>query len=224
MANFDLNLFEKKPVLGIIRGVDEDSLQGVLKAAYSGGLRFIEITLNTPGAFLLIKKAVKLFPKFSIGAGTVLSVESTQRAIDAGAQFIVAPNLNEKVAECCMKNNHAYFPGALTPTEIEKAWNFGATMVKVFPIDQMGPGYIKFLKGPFDQVKLMAVGGVNPKNISDYFSAGASAVALGGSIFSARDMADRKFSIIQKEIEDFMFVVNQIYSNIDMSNMVNNSN
>ncbi|MBC8287356.1 MAG: bifunctional 4-hydroxy-2-oxoglutarate aldolase/2-dehydro-3-deoxy-phosphogluconate aldolase [Nitrospinae bacterium] len=223
MAGFDLTLFEKEPVLGIIRGVDEDSLPGVLQAAYSGGLRYLEITLNTPHALLLIKKAIELFPDFCIGAGTVLSAESSQQAIDVGAQFIVAPNLNEQVAQCCIKNNRAYFPGALTPTEIEKAWSFGATMVKVFPAAQMGPGYIKLLKGPFDKIKLMAVGGISPQNIPDYFSAGASAVALGGSIFSTKRMADRAFSVIQKEIEEFMFAVNKIYSNMGVTDIANHS-
>lgn len=224
MAGFDLSLFEKEPVMGIIRGVDEDSLPGVLEAAYAGGLRFLEITLNTPGAFPLIQKAIRLFPDFCIGAGTVLSAESTQQAIDIGAQFIVAPNLNEQVADCCIKNNVAYFPGALTPTEIEKAWRSGASMVKVFPASQMGPDYIKLLKGPFDQVKMMAVGGISPKNIPDYFSAGASAVALGGSIFSTGRMANGEFSVIQKEIEEFMFAVNQIYSKISLTDVANHSN
>ena len=223
MSGFDLAVFEKEPVMGIIRGVDEDSLAGVLEAAYAGGLRFLEITLNTPGAFLLIKRAFELFPDFCIGAGTVLSAESTQQAIDNGAQFIVGPNLNEQVAECCIKNNTAYFPGALTPTEIEKAWSSGATMVKVFPASQMGPGYIKLLKGPFDQIKMMAVGGISPKNIPDYFSAGASAVALGGSIFSTSRMANGEFSVIQKEIEEFLFAVNKIYSIINKTVVANYS-
>jgi 2-dehydro-3-deoxyphosphogluconate aldolase / (4S)-4-hydroxy-2-oxoglutarate aldolase len=223
MAGFDLTLFEKEPVMGIIRGVEENSISGVLEAAYAGGLRFLEITLNTAGAFLLIKRAVELFPNFCIGAGTVLSVKSTQQAIDHGAQFIVAPNLNKQVAECCIKNNTAYFPGALTPTEIEKAWNSGATMVKVFPASQMGPGYIKHLKGPYDEIKMMAVGGISPKNIPDYFSAGVSAVAFGGSIFSTSRMSNGEFSVIQKEIEDFLFAVNQIYSNIKVTEFQNHS-
>ncbi|MZH46397.1 MAG: bifunctional 4-hydroxy-2-oxoglutarate aldolase/2-dehydro-3-deoxy-phosphogluconate aldolase [Nitrospinae bacterium] len=224
MAEFDLTLFEQEPVMGIIRGVEKDSLQGVLQAAYEGGLRFLEITLNTPDALLLIKQSVKLFPDFCIGAGTVLSAESTEQVIDAGAKFIVAPNLNEEVAEYCNKNKLAYFPGALTPTEIEKAWRLGATMVKVFPASQMGPDYIKLLKGPFEQIKLMAVGGVNPENIPDYFSAGASAVALGGSIFSTKRMADKAFSVIQKEIEEFILAVNKIYSNINIVDNTKHSN
>ena len=215
MAGFDLTLFEKNPVMGIIRGIDEDSLLGVLGAAFSGGLRFLEITLNTPDVFLLIKKAIEQFPDFCIGAGTVLSTETAQRAVDSGAKFLVA--------EFCCKNNLAYFPGALTPTEIEKAWGSGATMVKVFPASQMGPNYFKILKGPFDHIKLMAVGGVGPQNIPDYFSSGASAVALGGSIFSPSRMADREYLAIQKEIEEFMFAVNKIYSNIGERDLANHS-
>ena len=210
--------------MGILRGVDEASLAGVLEAAYLGGLRFLEITLNTPGAFSLIKKAVEQFPEFCIGAGTVLSADATKNAVDAGAKFIVAPDLNDNVAEYCVKNNLAYFPGALTPTEIAKAWNSGATMVKVFPASQMGPSYFEVLKGPFEQIKLMAVGGVGPQNISDYFSAGASAVALGGSIFSLSRMANREYNLIQKNIEEFMFAVNKNYSNIENINLANHSN
>jgi 2-dehydro-3-deoxyphosphogluconate aldolase/(4S)-4-hydroxy-2-oxoglutarate aldolase len=117
----------------------------------------------------------------------------------------------------------AYFPGALTPTEIEEAWSSGATMVKVFPASHMGPGYIKLLNGPYDKIKMMAVGGISSKNISDYFSAGASAVALGGSIFSTSRMANGEFSVIQREIEEFLLAVNQIYSNINKTGFANDS-
>jgi 2-dehydro-3-deoxyphosphogluconate aldolase / (4S)-4-hydroxy-2-oxoglutarate aldolase len=224
MAGFDLALFEKKPVLGIIRGVSEDSLPDVLEAAFSGGVRFLEITLNTQQAYLLIEKAVEQFPDLCIGAGTVLSIEAGQRAVDAGAKFLVSPNLNDKLAEYCNKSKLAYFPGALTPTEIEKAWSSGATMVKVFPASQMGPNYFKVLKGPFEQIKLMAVGGVDSKNASDYFSAGASAVALGGSIFSLSRMTNREFPAIQKDIEEFMLAVNKIYSTISNVDHANHPN
>ncbi len=223
MAGFDLTLFERKPVLGIIRDIDENSLSGVLAAAFSGGLRFLEITLNTHDALLLVNKAVERFPDFCIGAGTVLSIATARKAVDAGAKFLVAPNLNEDVAKFCCENNVVYFPGALTPTEIEKAWNSGATMVKVFPASQMGPDYFEIVKGPFDQIKLMAVGGVSPQNIPDYFSAGAAAVAIGGSIFSPSRMANREYLAIQKNVEEFMFAVNKIYSNINEMDSANHS-
>jgi 2-dehydro-3-deoxyphosphogluconate aldolase/(4S)-4-hydroxy-2-oxoglutarate aldolase len=136
------------------------------------------------------------------------------KAVEAGAKFIVSPNLNEKLAEYCDKAKLAYFPGALTPTEIEKAWSLGATMVKVFPASQMGPNYLKILKGPYEHIKLLAVGGVCSYNVSDYLSAGASAVALGGSIFTLKRMANQECFSIQKDIEEFMLAVNKNYSNI----------
>ena len=211
---FDLHQFESAPVIGILRGVKEESLQGVLEASIAGGLRFIEITLNTQDSCHLIQQATNKYSELTIGSGTVLSEEEAKRAFDSGAQFIVAPNFEEEVAAFCVDNNLAYFPGALTPTEIQKAWKCGATMVKVFPVSQMGPDYIKQVKGPFDKVKLIAVGGVNSSNIKNYLVAGADAVALGGSIYSLERMVNGKFSDIQKDIEDFMFEVKTFYSNI----------
>lgn len=213
---FDLARFQEEPVLGILRGVTEESLNGVLSAVISGGLRFVEVTLNTPSALSLIETAVKTFSdSLCIGAGTVLSLTDAENAAKAGAQFIVGPTLNEDVAEFCQQQGLAYFPGALTPSEIEKAWNAGATMVKVFPASQMGPGYFSAIKGPFENIRLMAVGGVGPGNISDYFLAGVDAVALGGSILSPSRMREKNFSIIQKEIEGFLLAVRKIYSNIN---------
>ena len=211
---FDLPRFESEPVLGIVRGLNESCLEGVVEAAFTGGLRFLEITLNTPDALHLITKINTKYTQLQIGAGTVLSVEGAKKAIDAGAKYIVAPNFNEEVSIFCAQNKIAYFPGALTPTEIKKAWDAGATMVKVFPASQMGPDYFKVIKGPFDQIKLMAVGGVNPANTKDYLGAGANAVALGGSIFSIQRMANRKFEEIHKDITEFMFAVKEFYSKI----------
>ncbi len=211
---FDLPRFESEPVIGIIRGVKEDSLEGVVEASIAGGLRFLEITLNTPNCFSLIKTITQKYDQLQIGAGTVLSADEAKCACDAGAQFIVAPNFSSEVASFCRDNNIAYFPGALTPTEIQTAWKAGATMVKVFPASQMGPSYFKQIKGPFDKIKLMAVGGVNPANIKDYLAAGADAVALGGSIYSMQRMENKMFHEIQKDIEEFMFEVKTFYSKI----------
>ena len=211
---FDLSLFESKPVLGIIRGINEDSLKGVIEASLAGGLQFLEITLNTPNSFHLIKSTKYKYSQIQIGAGTVLTLDEAKKAIDSGAQFIVAPNFENEIAAFCVKNKIAYFPGALTPTEIHKAWSSGATMVKVFPASQMGPNYFKTIKGPFDNIKLMAVGGVNSRNIKDYLSGGADAVAFGGSIFSFDRMKNQRLKEIQKDVEEFMFAVHSFYSKI----------
>lgn len=214
-SQFDLDRFEQEPVMGILRGVEENSLQGVMEAAISAGLRFIEITLNTENAPEIIHKSLNTFAgKVCVGAGTVRSLEDAETAVAAGAKFLVSPGLNPGVAEYCRKNNLAFFPGALTPTEIENAWAAGATMVKVFPASQMGPNYLRLIKGPLQDIKLMAVGGVNPENIPDYLGAGASAVALGGSIFSLSRMKNGEFEVIQKKIEEFLLAVRNFYSNM----------
>lgn len=212
---FNLSLFQKEPVMGILRGVTEDSLDGVLETAISAGLRFLEITWNTSRAdFLIYNAAQKYSDQISLGAGTIRSVEDAQKALDSGAEFLVSPGLNEKVAAFCRDKNTAYFPGALTPTEIETAWNLGAVMVKVFPSSQFGPGYFELIKGPLQDVKLMAVGGVKPGNVQQYLQAGADAVALGGSIFSVHRMQNKEFLAIRKDIEEFLLAVRSFYSKI----------
>jgi len=199
--------------MGILRGVDSQSLGGVLHAAQAGGLRFIEITLNTDNALALIEQANEFnLASLCIGAGTVLSLEQARLAHSAGARFLVSPTLNEEVANYCKDQNIPYFPGALTPTEIEKAWSAGAFMVKVFPVEKMGADYLKMIKGPFQDISLMAVGGVSAKNVLEYLNAGASAVAMGGSIFSSQRMHGKAFDVIQKEIQEFMLPVHAFCS------------
>jgi 2-dehydro-3-deoxyphosphogluconate aldolase/(4S)-4-hydroxy-2-oxoglutarate aldolase len=216
--SFDLVQFDKQPVLGIIRGAPPDSAHGVMQACISAELQYLEFTLNSKEALSCIEEGAREFPEtLCVGAGTVLSVADAERAVNAGAKFIVAPTLNEDVAAYCRERNLPYFPGALTPTEIEKAWNCGATMVKVFPANQMGPEYFSTIRGPFNEVRLMAVGGVGPNNVHSYLGAGASAVALGGSVFSPERMKNKEFDIIQKEISTFLYAVKTFCTRIDES-------
>lgn len=171
---FDLSRFKEASILGIIRGASPGSVQGILDACISGGLKFVELTLNSKRALPSIELASKEFSGgLCIGAGTVLSLSDTIQAVNAGAQFIVSPTLNVDVASYCGEKGLAYFPGALTPTEIEKSWNAGATMVKVFPASQMGPDYFKTVRGPFDKLLLMAVGGIKVSDATKYLQAGA---------------------------------------------------
>jgi len=205
---FNLSRFNESPVLGIIRGAPKDSIQGVLDACVAGGLKFVELTLNTEKALSLIESASQQFSEdICVGAGTVLSLRDAKQAENVGAQFIVSPTLNIDVATYCVENEIAYFPGALTPTEIEKAWSAGATMVKVFPASQMGASYFNTVRGPFNELLLMAVGGVNASNAVEYFQAGASAVAIGESLFSVSRMKNREFDSIKTEITDLVSTV-----------------
>lgn len=193
----DINKFKKTPVLGIIRGVTEESLEGTFQAAYEAGFYAIEITMNTPGAPDLIQKASKKFSnKLSIGAGTVTTLNELKTALRSGATFIVTPVYNKDIAQFCSDRAIPFFPGALTPTEIFSAWKSGATMIKVFPTFVFGPSYFSSIKGPFKNIKLMAVGGVSPANLSEYFSHGASAIATGSSVFKKEWMEKKDFKSI----------------------------
>lgn len=213
---FELARFEEEPVLGIIRGIAAESLTGVMDAAIAAGLRFVEITLNTFGAPCLIEKTRKDYgAALCVGAGTVLSVKDALTAMNAGAAFLVSPTLKEDVAAFCRERKLAYFPGAFSPSEIERAWEAGAAMVKVFPASPLGPGYFREIKGPFQDIRLMAVGGVNRDNVSKYLEAGASGVALGGSVFSVDRMRNGEFSAIRADVEGFLLAVRSFYSKIN---------
>lgn len=201
--------FAKKPVMGIVRGIDKDDLEPLLEAVVSAGLETMEITMNTPGAGDLIKKAVELSGgRLSVGAGTVLSMDDMNAALSAGAGFIVTPVLIPEVTAYCAKNKIPVFPGAFTPTEIYAAWNAGASMVKVFPSGFFGPGYFTEIKGPFQDLKLLACGGVRPENMMEYFKAGADAVSFGSSVFR-KDLLDKKdyrsiSALVSKYIENII--------------------
>ncbi|KMP12551.1 2-dehydro-3-deoxyphosphogluconate aldolase [Candidatus Nitromaritima sp. SCGC AAA799-C22] len=213
--HFDLERFTDMPVLGIIRGATPESVHGVLQACVSAGLQFVEFTLNAEGVLAFIESGARDFSEdLCIGAGTVLSAADAEHAVNAGARFIVSPCLNEDVAAYCRERQLAYFPGAFTPTEIEKAWNAGAAMVKVFPASQMGPEYFRTLHGPFNKIRLMAVGGIGRANVSEYLQAGASAVAIGGSVLSPERMKNKEFDIIQAELSEFMLAVKNFCSRI----------
>lgn len=180
----DIEQFKQLPVMGILRGIEIDMIESLVETIVSAGLETIEIAMNTPGASELISRIAKKSDKrLTIGAGTVLTMDDLHSALDAGATFIVLPTIVHNVVNYCIKKAIPVFPGAFTPQEIYDAWNEGATMVKVFPAKFFGPAYLKEIKGSFQDVELLACGGITPKNIHSFFLSGASAVAFGGSIF-----------------------------------------
>lgn len=205
MSRMDVARFKKLPVLGILRGIKSADLEGLLESIESAGLKTIEITMNTTGASQLIRRAVALSKKrLTIGAGTVLGLESLKSALDAGATFIVMPVLIRDVMKYCVKHRIPAFPGALTPQEIHTAWGCGATMVKVFPSNFFGPEYFREIKGPFDDVKLLACGGVSPKNMRAFFACGADAVSFGASVFKNEWLARKDFKKIGRSIKEYI--------------------
>lgn len=201
----DIAEFKKIPILGILRGVACDRIEGLVNAASSSGLYAIEITMNTQDAGKLIKQACKTAGgRIAVGAGTVLDKKALKVALDAGASFIVTPVLIDDVTKYCVKNGIPIFPGAFSPQEIYMAWESGATMVKVFPAGMLGPRYFREIRGPFNDIELLACGGVTVDNLKDYFSNGAAAAAFGGSIFRKEWLDAKDFSSIAGAISAFI--------------------
>jgi len=201
----DISQFKKVPLLGILRGVEIDILEPLTESIASSGLKIIEITMNTPAAAEAIRKISKQAgSRLIVGSGTVLTVPDLKLAIDSGARFIVSPVYVPEVVEYCVKNKIPVFPGALTPSEVQRAWDIGATMVKVFPAKFFGPEYFYELKGPFNDIKLLACAGVTPENIKDYFAAGASAVSFGASVFKNEWLMAKDFKSINHAVKKFI--------------------
>jgi 2-dehydro-3-deoxyphosphogluconate aldolase/(4S)-4-hydroxy-2-oxoglutarate aldolase len=176
--------FKKQPLMGIVRGIELKQAELLAETVLLSGLKTIEITMNTVSAASIIRRVKKIARnRLTLGAGTVLSMDSLRLALDAGATFIVTPILVKDVIKYCLKNKIPVFPGALSPQEIYNAWAAGATMVKVFPVKFFGPEYLREIKGPFNDIELLACAGLTPENLGEYFACGANAAAFGGNVF-----------------------------------------
>lgn len=201
----DIAQFRKLPILGILRAFDEVPVEDFVESIVASGLKTIEIAMNSDSAASLISRAVKSARgRLTIGAGTVLTMDTLKIALGSGATFIVMPVLIEDVTEYCAGHQIPAFPGAMTPREIYNAWQAGATMVKVFPSSVLGPSFIKEVKAPLGDIELLACGGVNADNIKSYFDSGASAVAFGASIFRNDWIRNNNFTEIENAIKNLI--------------------
>jgi 2-dehydro-3-deoxyphosphogluconate aldolase/(4S)-4-hydroxy-2-oxoglutarate aldolase len=202
---FSWELFKKTPIVGIIRNLSADDVHQILPVYRDAGLTTIEITMNTPGAEALIQYAREQFGDgLNIGAGTVCTTDDLEKALAAGAQFIVTPIVVKKVIKACVKAGIPIFPGAFTPSEVYKAWSLGASMVKVFPTTALGPGYIKDLKAPLNQIKLVPTGGVDLANIGDFLKAGADGLGIGSHLFDKTLVAKKDWSGLKAHFQTFV--------------------
>jgi 2-dehydro-3-deoxyphosphogluconate aldolase/(4S)-4-hydroxy-2-oxoglutarate aldolase len=201
----EIGKFKQLPLLGILRGIEAKIVEPLVETVVASGLKTIEITMNTVDAPGLIRRAVKAANgRLVVGAGTVLTMDDLYAALDAGATFIVLPVLVPDVVKYCAQNSIPVFPGAFTPREVYNAWLAGATMVKVFPAGFLGPKYLAELKGPFNDIELLACGGVNPDTIGMFFSSGASAAAFGSGTFKKKWLEHGDFSNIRRSIEELI--------------------
>src|SRR5574344_1446428 len=179
-----LTLIEREKLVVVVRGKSVDEAKKIVQACYEGGVKIVEITFTVPNADLLIAELKKQMKDTDavIGAGTVLDKQTADKAISAGADFIVSPHLDLDLQTYVQQKGIAYTPGVLTPSEYVSAVSNNASLVKLFPGDVAKPEGLKALLGPFPNAKIMPTGGVSYENLDKWFSCGAVAVGAGGNL------------------------------------------
>jgi 2-dehydro-3-deoxyphosphogluconate aldolase/(4S)-4-hydroxy-2-oxoglutarate aldolase len=185
-------LLNQHKIVAIIRGARPDDVIDIVHALHAGGIHAVEITLNSDNALQVIKNVASIFKdKMLIGAGTVLNAKQALEAIDAGAQFIISPSLDTETISVTTKQGIVSIPGAYTATEILKAYEAGADIVKVFPAQS--PQYIKDIRGPLSHIPLMPTGGVNVSNIAAFQQAGAVAFGIGSALVDSKESVTKNY-------------------------------
>jgi 2-dehydro-3-deoxyphosphogluconate aldolase/(4S)-4-hydroxy-2-oxoglutarate aldolase len=171
-------------ILPVVRAASAAEAIAVGDAIAAGGIEALEITMTVPDALKVVRDVVARYgDRLLIGAGTVLDAEQARECIAAGARFIVSPIADDETIAACRRADVAALPGALTPTEVVRAWRAGADLVKVFPCGAAGgASYIKSLKAPLPQIPLVPTGGVTLETVGAFFTAGASAVGVGADL------------------------------------------
>lgn len=201
---------EENKLIAIIRGLSTETALKTAKALYSGGVKLIEVTFDQkcPEKFETTAESIRVIkaeiPKIFIGAGTVLSPRQVDIADDAGAEFIISPDADEKVIGQTVKRGLVSIPGAYTATEIKKAHDSGADFVKIFPCLEGAAAYIKAIKAPLSHIKLLAVGGVNADNCALFLKAGAVGVGVGGSLINKDFVKNGEFDRITALAKTFI--------------------
>ena len=203
-----IHFIESKKIVAIIRAKEGGSFLDTVKALKKGGIECIEVTMTTPGALKTLEEVRSKIDDVLFGAGTVLDPETARQAILSGAQFIVTPSLNLEVIRLSHRYDIPIIPGAFTPTEILSAWENGAECVKVFPASNVGPDYIKAIKGPFPQIKICPTGGISLENMKAFLKAGASCLGVGGKLVDASLIKNQKWDELTSIAKEYVAQLN----------------
>ncbi|QLH81463.1 bifunctional 4-hydroxy-2-oxoglutarate aldolase/2-dehydro-3-deoxy-phosphogluconate aldolase [Halosimplex pelagicum] len=171
-------------VTAVLRGIDEDDIVPVAEAIHAGGVTALEVTADATRCSEMIADVDRAMADTDaiVGAGTVMDAAAARNVIEAGAEFVLAPNFNEDVIDVCNREGVVCIPGVMTPTEAAEAMEAGADVLKMFPASTVGPGHIGALQGPLGDVPIMPTGGVSTDNVANYFDAGAVAVGAGSAL------------------------------------------
>ncbi|MDR3564168.1 MAG: bifunctional 4-hydroxy-2-oxoglutarate aldolase/2-dehydro-3-deoxy-phosphogluconate aldolase [Negativicutes bacterium] len=197
-------------IVAILRGTKAEELLKIAAALHDGGVQAIEVTCNTPGYLAMIGAlADKMGDKMIIGAGTVLSPVTAQLVLDAGAQFVLAPDFNREVVQQVHQNCKLAIPGVTTPSEIMEAYRLGVDVVKLFPAGSLGPRYLKDLRGPLNNAAIMPVGGINLDNLAEFVQAGAFAFGVGSELIDKKAITDGNYAVITQKAKAFIAAFQQ---------------
>lgn len=212
-VRYKIEVYEKtmaSKIVAVLRKIDVSKAVPLAKALVAGGVNAMEITMDTVGGLDAIKDIRNaLGDKVVVGAGTVLDAETGRAALLAGAQFLVAPNLNVELIKLGNRYGRLVIPGCMTPTEIQTAYEAGADIIKVFPASAVGLGFIKGVLGPLDHITIMATGGVSVETARDYLDAGVSILGVGGNLVDNKLIAADKFDEITKYAAELVEVANK---------------
>ncbi|MBY0395522.1 MAG: bifunctional 4-hydroxy-2-oxoglutarate aldolase/2-dehydro-3-deoxy-phosphogluconate aldolase [Thermoleophilia bacterium] len=195
-------------IVAVVRAESGELLAKVVQALADGGVTAAEITFTVPDALEVIRTVRReVGDRVALGAGTVLDPETARAAILAGAEYIVSPAVNVDVIKLCRRYDKAVMPGAFTPTEVVTAWEAGADVVKIFPADIGGPAYLKALRGPLPQIRMMPTGGVDLNTAEPFLKAGACCLGVGGSLVEAKAVAAGDFGRIRDLAAQYAAIV-----------------
>lgn len=187
-------------IIAIVRGIPSTQIVSLAQALKAGGVSCIEVTFDqtAPEKTLASLRAIReaMGDTVCLGAGTVMTVEQVEQSVQAGAAYIISPNVDEAVIRATKKLGAVSIPGAMTPTEAAFAWQCGADIVKLFPAGLLGPAYVKALKAPLKHIPVTAVGNITVENCASFIEAGAAGVGVGGSLVSAQLVEQGRFDEI----------------------------
>lgn len=197
--------------IGIMPSIRVRSAELALFAAetvYEAGISVVEVTMTVPNAIEVIAQLAQNYPNFIVGAGTVLDADTAERCVDAGARFLTSPGLVPEVLEFALERNLVAIPGALTPSEVIAGWKAGADFVKIFPCAQVGGDqYIRVLKTPLPQIRLIASGGVNQLTAANFIFAGAASLGIGSELMPRQALKMRQGQWIHELARRFLEAV-----------------
>lgn len=208
-------LFKNK-IIAIIRNVKSSDILNTVSALFNGGIRAVEITFNnaTEEGYNNTLECIKIINKnfgdrMYIGAGTVLNEKAVVDAFNAGAKFILSPNVDTKVIKKTKELGMISVPGAITPSEIIKGYNAGADIVKLFPIGNLGVDYVKAISSPINYIPYMAVGGISIDNIEEYKNTGIINFGIGGNLVNLKYIENKDFDKITETAKKYIEIFNK---------------